>query len=270
MRTRTIVVSTIYYIGVLALLLGVLFKEWVKVLPKHLAGQIGHNSEGYLAALVIAVWIQFVRSRLANTRAEWPVTIVVALVFVGLTVEMLTGDWASRFKTLNEATAAIAVLIPYVQLRRPLPSRVAAIAAAVVIVVTIATIKTAMTIDLAETFGMVIFAIVGLDLIDLGILDNTARTSAAKRWGWYAFLVIAPIVFSFLEYHWGTNWKGVGTTGIIGVAVRWLVRIVESFIFAAFISWFFAIGLGRTGTTDAPAQAVEASKPNVPAEPVTV
>jgi hypothetical protein len=264
MRTRTIVISTIYYVGVLALLLGVLFEEWVKILPKHFAGQIGHNSEGYLAALVVAAWIQFVRPRLTGSRAEWPITLLVALAFVGLSVEMLTGDWASRFKTLNEATVAAAVLIPYVQLRRPLPRRVAAAALVIVLVVTAATIKTAMTIDLAETFGMVIFAIAGFDLIDRGILDDTARTSRVKRWIWYLFLIIAPIVFSFLEYHWGTSWNGVGTTGPIGVPVRWLVRIVEAFIFAIFTSGFFAVGLGRTGGRDSAAVIVEELEPSTP------
>jgi hypothetical protein len=247
MRTRTVVFSVIFYVGVSALLLGVLFEEWVKVLPRHFAGQIGHNTEGYLAALVIAAWIQFVRPRLSGKRSEWPITIVAALAFVGLTVAMLTTDWPSRFKTLNEGTLGAALMIPYVQLHRPLPGRVAMWAAIAVFAVTAVTIRTAATVDMAETYGIVFLGIIGLDVIDRGILDPEATTTPAKRYSWYALLILAPTLFSFLEYHWGVSWHGVGSSGPIGVPVRWLVRIVESFIFALFVEVFFAVLLGRTG-----------------------
>jgi hypothetical protein len=266
MRTRTIVISTLYYVGVLALLLGVLFKEWVNILPKHLAGQIGHNSEGYLIALVLAVWIQFVRPRLAGSRSEWPTTIVVALAFLGLTIAMLTTDWQSRFKTLNEGTLGIALLLPYVQLRRPLPRRVAMWAAIAVFVITAVTIKTVATIDMAETYGMVFLGIIGFDIIDRGILDRDAVTSVAKRWLWYASLILAPVVFAVIDhYNHGRS------TGVVGLPIRWLVRITEAFIFALFVEVFFAVGLGRTGARETPtATPVEASRPVVPAQAATV
>jgi hypothetical protein len=255
MRTRVIVFSTIYYVGLLAALFGALFKEWTHVVPHSLATQIGHNTEGYLAALIVAVWIQFVRPKLAGTRAEWPVTIVVGLAFVGLTQWMLNGDMAPQYKTLNEGTLAAAVLIPYFQLRRPLPRRADAITTLVLVIATIATIKLAFTSQMAETIGMVILGVAGLDLVDRGILDPAAVTSAVKRWIWYAFLVIAPLLFGLWEHKWGA-----GTTGIIGVPVRWMVRINESFVYAILVQIFFAVLLGRTGsngaTEDLPAASV--------------
>ena len=155
-----------------------LFELWSDVLPNALSVRIGHNTEGYILALVIAAWIQFVRPRIAGSRAEWIITAIAALAFVGLTIYLLAGHGvASRFKTLNEGTLAAALLIPYVQLRRPLPRLVAAVAALVIVAVTIVTNKSAETTDMAETFGMIILGIVGLDVVDRGILDPAAKTS---------------------------------------------------------------------------------------------
>src|SRR6185312_13688611 len=79
MRNRSLVISTVFYVAVAALLAGVLFKIWPQVLPASVATRIGHNSEGYILALAVAPWIQFVRPRLSGTRAEWIVAILVGL-----------------------------------------------------------------------------------------------------------------------------------------------------------------------------------------------
>jgi hypothetical protein len=256
MRTRVIALSAIFYVAVAALLLGVLFELWTDVLPNALSVRIGHNTEGYILALVVAAWIQFVRPRITGSRVEWIITAIAALAFVALTIYLLAGHGvASRFKTLNEGTLAAALLIPYVQLRRPLPRLVAAVAALVIVAVTIVTNKSAETTDLAETYGMIILGIIAFDVIDRGILDPGAKTSPVWRWSWYAVLVIAPVIFSLAEYHWGA-----GTTGVIGTSVRFLVRITEAFIFALFVEVFFAVGLGRTGTP-AGATRVELTEP---------
>ena len=93
-----------------------LFELWGDVLPNALSVRIGHNTEGYILAIVVAAWIQFVRPRIAGSRVEWIVTTIVALAFVGLTIYLLVGHGvASRFKTLNEGTLAAALLVPYEQ-----------------------------------------------------------------------------------------------------------------------------------------------------------
>lgn len=255
---RVAVFSVLYYLVVLLLLLGVLFELWGKVVSKHVAGQVGHNSEGYVAALVIPAWIQFVRPKLTGKSAEWIVTIIVGLAFIGLTIWMLESTWPSRFRTLNEGTLAIGLVVPYVQLRRPLPRRVAACTAAILIIGIIATFGTTFTTNMAETWGIVLFAVVGFDLIDRGILEPAATTSAVARWTWYAFLIIAPIVFSLWENKWGA-----GSTGPIGTPVRWIVRINESFVYAIFTEFFLAVLLGWTGIrTSARPASVEASDPS--------
>lgn len=252
MRTRTVAISVVFYVAVAALLLGVLFPWWGHVLPGSISHRIAHNTEGYVLALAVAGWIQFARPRLTGSRSEWIVTVLVALAFVGLTVYLLTGpDVASRFKTLNEGTLAAALLIPYVQFRRPMPRSVPAWLAGFVIVLTVVTSRTAITTDMAETWGMILLGIAGLDLVDRGILDRNATTSAVVRWVWYAFLVIAPIAFSVAEYR-----LDAGSTGIYGGSIRFLVRITEAFVFALFVGVFFAVGLGRTGRGDRVAPTV--------------
>jgi hypothetical protein len=255
--------SAIFYVAVAALLLGVLFNVWGDVVPHAISTRIGHNTEGYVLVLAVAPWIQFAVPRLRGSRAEWVVTALVGLAFVGLTIYLLTGGLPSRFKTLNEGTLAAALLIPYVQLRRPLPRRVALIAALTIVAVTVVTNKTSTTTDLAETYGMLVMAVIGLDIVDRGILDPTATTSRVLRWVWYAFLVVAPIVFSVAEYH-----LGAGSTGVIGEPVRFLVRITEAFIFALFVEVFFAVALGRTGRSAF--RVAESSEPKVPSPTATV
>jgi hypothetical protein len=262
MRTRIVVLSTIFYVVVVALLAGVLFKFWTQVLPHGVASRIGHNSEGYVAILAIAPWIQFVRPRISGKRSEWYVTALGFLAFAGLTAAMLSTDWASRFKTLNEGTAAAAVLIPYVQLRRPFPRWVAWTVFLVVTIATIVTSKTVATTDMAESWVMVVLAVAGFDLIDTGILDPGAVTSTVARWLYYAFLVVVPIVCSLAEYHWHA-----GSTGAYGQTVRFMVRVDESFIFAVFTLFFFAVGLGRTGR--GAVESAPVTEPT-PVEPVTV
>jgi hypothetical protein len=247
-------VSALFYAGVTALLLGVLFQLWGDVLPSAISVRIGHNSEGYVLALAIAAWIQFARTPLRGTRWEWPITVLVATAFIGLTIYLLVGGLASRFKTLNEATLAAALLIPYVQLRRPLPRATALWVAVAIVVVTAVTNRTSTTTDLAETYGMIFLGVVGLDLIDRGILDPAATTRRALRWSWYALMVIAPVAFSIAEYH-----LDAGSTGIIGEPVRFMVRITEAFIFALFVQVFFAVGLGRTGRSTRAAEPAATS-----------
>jgi hypothetical protein len=257
MRRRTVVVSVAFYAIVAGLLLGVLLQIFPQVLPHALATRIGHNSEGYVMALAVAVWLQVARPRLIGSKLEWPVTVLVAAVFLGLTVYLLKGGLPSRFKTLNEATLATAILIPYLQWRRPLRRGLAASLAVGVLILLILTSRTIAVTDLAETFGALLLAPIGFDLVDRGILDAAARTSRRARYGWCALLVAAPVVFSVLEYQ-----EGVGSTGWIGEPVRFAVRITEAFIFMLFVELFFAVGLGRVGRPEV--------EETVPAEPPVI
>src|SRR5262245_65899199 len=59
-------VSIVYYVGLTGLIGAVILG--------HTPPQVGYNNEGYLTALLLSLWIQFVRPRLLDTEREWPLT----------------------------------------------------------------------------------------------------------------------------------------------------------------------------------------------------
>ena len=252
-RRRT-ALSVAFYVTVAAVLVGILAQVFTLFLPDAVAGRIGHNSEGLLLALVLAAWIQFVRPRLAGTDREWLITALAASACLALGLFLILTDLPSRFRTLNEPLLAAALLLPYVQVRRPLPGRTALWLALGILAVTVVFNRTAMITDLAEMLAALILVPLALDVFDRGILDPEAETSRPVRYGWYAFLVLAPIVFSVLQYQ-------VGFDGLLGEALRYSVRIAEVFITLLLVELYAAAMRSRTvrqvlsGRTREPARA---------------
>lgn len=243
-RRDTRGVSLAFYGALLVVVALVLSQALPLLLPDGMAARIGHNSEGLVLALVVAGWIQYARPRVAAADSGWLVTAGVAVACAVLGVALLLSDLPSRFKTLNEAFLAAAVLIPYLQLRRPLPRGVAAWASAVTLLVVVVFNRTAIVTDLAETLAVLLLAPVAFDLVERDILDSTATTSRRLRAAWYAFLVVAPVCLSVLEYQ-------LGVAGVLGEAVRYGVRITEAFVCLILVGLFFSVVLGRTGTRSA-------------------
>lgn len=220
-RSRA-VVSVVYYGVVGALLLLALLGLLDDLFGRSLGQQLAENSEGLLLALGLPAWVQLVRPRLAGTAREWPVTLAVSAACVLIGVGLISADsWPSRVFTLNEAFLGLAVLVPYVQLHRPVPRALSVgLPAAVVLLVLVAS-RTALVTDLAEMLAMVVLVPLGLDLVDRGVLEPGARTAPAVRWAWYAFLVVAPAAIALLN--------GV-FSGVLQEAVRYLVRVQEAWV----------------------------------------
>lgn len=234
------IAGVVFYLGLAVLLAGILL-EAVAVLPGPLAVRLAHNSEGFLAALAVAGWIQFARPRLSSTGRERLVTGLAAVACLAAGLALLATHLPGRFRTLNETFLALALLLPYLQLRRPLPRPLAAGLSAGLFVVVVLFESTAAVTDLAETVGLLILAPIGFDLVDRGILDRRAPTSARARTLWYVALAALPVVFSVLQYR-------VGLTGVPGVAVRYAVRVTEAFVCMLLVDVYFAVLLGWTGS----------------------
>jgi hypothetical protein len=245
MRQRRVALGVIFYGGLVTIITGILVEIFPKFLPGAVADRISQNSEGFVLALIMALWIQFVRPGLSGATREWPITLAAASICLAIGVFLLVTDFPSKYRTLNETFLAAAILIPYVQIRRPLPSRQPIWLSVALLAVIVVGHRTQAITDLAETFGMLMLAPIGFDLVDRGILDPKARTSTALRYGWYAFLVVAPIAFSVLEY-------GIGFEGAIGEATRYAVRIYEAFLFMLLVELYFAVALGGTGSSTRP------------------
>jgi hypothetical protein len=245
MRWSPTTARAVFYGGSVVVVVGVLGQLFAEVLPGSVASRIGHNSEGVVLALLLALWIEFARPRLAGSPKEWAATAVVAGMCVVVAVLLLQSDLPSRFRTLNETFLAAAVVIPYLQARRPVPTRLALAATVGVLAGIIAFNRTTFVVDLAEALAVLVLVPIGFDVVDRGILDPRARPSTRVRLGWYAALVVTPIAFSVLEY-------GIGFEGIFGEATRYGVRVAEAFIALLLVELYFAVGLGRVGPTADP------------------
>ncbi len=245
MWTRARIVPVAFYVAVVAAIAGVLLELFPVVLPEGIATRIAHNSEGLVLALLLAVWIQYARPRLADEPRQWRLTALVAVACLAIGIALLLSDLPSRFRTLNETFLAAALLLPYLQVRRPLPRRVAAGLSLGVLALVVLFNRTGAVTDLAETLGVLVLAPVAFDLVDRRILDPSARNGWRQRVGWYAFLVVAPILLAVLQYQ-------VGLAGLPGEAVRYGVRITEAFVCLLLVELYLTAGLRRTDRPAAP------------------
>lgn len=240
MRGNRLVLGIVFFGGVVAVMGGILFEIFPTFLPNAVADRIGHNSEGFLLALLLALWIQFARPGLAGASRRWPLTLAAAAACLAMAVFLLVTHFPSRFRTLNETFLAAAVLIPYVQVRRPLTSGLAIWLSVAVLAIIVLSQRSEFLTDIAEMFGVLVLAPIGFDVVDRGILDPEAPTSTRLRFAWYAILVVTPIAFSLLE-------NGVDLSGAAGEVVRYAVRVLEAFVCMLLVELYFAVGLGRTG-----------------------
>jgi Flp pilus assembly pilin Flp len=238
--------AIVYYGGLALGLALILLERLDDVLGKSLATHIGHNSEAYLAALVLTAWIQFVRPRLAGTRAEWPVAIAVGAVLVVIGIALVQTHLPSRFRTLNEAFIGMGLLIPYVQARRPLNRIVSLGVPGVMLLLVLVAGNTGVIKDQAESVMMIILLPIGLDLVDRGILQSDAVTSVRRRFAWYAALILVPVLFVALR-------QGAHVDGWAGNRMLYSQRGLEGYILAFFLQVYLAVFLGLVGRRVTPA-----------------
>ncbi|HST65745.1 MAG TPA: hypothetical protein VLM05_11205 [Mycobacteriales bacterium] len=252
MQSRTRAFPILFYGGLALVLALILLERLDDVLGGSLASHIGHNSEAYLAALVLGAWIQYARPRLAGTRSEWPAAIAVGVVLLAIGIALVQTDLPSRFRTLNEAFIALGLLVPYVQLRRPLPQAVTIGVPAALILLVLAAGDVGVVKDQAESVVMLILVPIGLDLVDRGILQSDAVTSVRARWAWYATLILVPVLFVALR-------KGAHVGGWAGDRMLYSQRGLEGYLLAFFLEVYFAVFLGWVGRRVTPAHRATAA-----------
>lgn len=233
MRRKHVVVSAIFYGGLLVVLAAILLRILGDVLPGPLARPVGFNSEGYTLLLLLAPWIQFVRPRLAGRTWEWPVTLAAAAACVVIGLLLYWSDLPSQWKTLNEAFLA-AVLIAYLQLRRPLPRWIPIVLSGGVLAAIVSASGTAIITDLAEALGVLILLPLAVDIFDRRILDVQAPRSPALRYGWWGFLVLAPVAFSVGN-------RALDDGGALDTVARYGVRPQEAFVAVLLLGLYFAL-----------------------------
>jgi hypothetical protein len=238
--------AALYYGGLALLLALILLQLLDDVLGKKLATHIGHNSEAYLAALVVTAWIQFVRPRLAGTKAEWILALAVGVALLVVGIVLVQTHLPSRFRTLNEAFVAMGILIPYVQARRPLNRIVSYGLPGLALLAALILGNTGVVKDQAESVLMLILLPIGLDLIDRGILQSDAVTSVRSRFTWYAALILIPLIFVALR-------KGAHVGGWAGNRMLYSQRGLEGYLLVFFLEVYLAVFMGWVGRRVVPA-----------------
>ena len=229
-----------YYGALIVLITMIMFEFLPRILPDLIAGRIARNSEGILLVLILSVWIQFLRPRLQVSPREWPITVTVGLACLGIGLLLFFTDPINRVKTLNETFLAASLLIPYVQFARPLPRLVPLAGCGGGLLLVLLGNQNATITLMAEALGALIMTTIALDIVDKGILDDTARTRLPVRLGWYAFLLVGPAVF------WRTD-NGASLDGGVSEFITYAGRTTEVFLCLLALELYFAVGLGRTG-----------------------
>ena len=240
MSKRQRAISIVFYAGLGVVLAAILTTILPQLLPDALASKVGYNSEGYLLALLLGLWIQFTRPRLSGTSREWQATALAAAGCLVVGIFLFNSDLPSRFKTLNETFIALSLILVYVQARRRQPQWLAVTMSLVVLAIIVFFSTTDLVTDLAETLGMLLLVPLAFDVVDRGILSPEAVTSPRLRFAWYAVLVMVPTTFSLLG-HSGN------LTGLAYDITRYDIRMHEAFVGVLLVELYFTLGLGRTG-----------------------
>ncbi len=220
-----------YYGGLGLLLALILTKSLSDLLPGSIAGHVSRNSEGLLLALALSAWIQYVRPRIAAAPREWMVTGGSAAVCLTLALLLLLDDVPTSLRTLNEAFFALAVLLPYVQLRRPLP-RAAWLVPAIAVVAPIVGADSGIAVTLAETFAFLLLVPLALDLGDRAILEPERRRRPLAVLGWVVVVVLVPVVLHLIRPNEPQN---------LGEELaRYLSRTTEAYVAVVLLHAYFS------------------------------
>jgi len=223
--------AIIYFGGLSALTVLILAGVLGDLLPQSVAGTLARNSEAYVMVLVLSAWIALIRSRWTKW-LTWSVTLVLTLVLVAISLLLLQVE-NSSLRTLNESTFALAILVAYVRLSRPLPVWAWALPA-VAVALPMVFAGTTFATNGAESFGFLVLIPCTLDLVDRSILEPAQPERLGRVCGWVAFLILVPAVISLV--------RPDSPVGVMEEVLRYLSRPTEAFVSAVLLLLYFSLG----------------------------
>lgn len=229
-RTRS-GVAAVYYGGLLLVLTMIVTKVQPPGIPGAIAGRISRNSEGLVVLLGVSLWIEFVRRRAGTSTQALTSAILGAIGWLIIGLFLRFAPLPPQWHTLNEAALALAVLVPYLQLRRPLPGWVWLLPLAAVAVPLVGG-SNPVTTDLAEAFGALVLIPLCVDVVDRGIIDGS-RPPLARVLAWMAFLMIAVVALHALF--------DPTPTGFVAEIIRYASRVTEMFLASLFLHGYFSL-----------------------------
>lgn len=203
-------------------------KLHAEFLPAKLAGQIGHNAEGYALVLMVAPWIA---RRTRGLAPSWGVTLGIsaALLLVGLVLSF--GIDVTALATLDEACYGAAVLLPYIRADRPLDRRwllIPALAVAIPVLFS----PTTLGWVLAEVYGFCLVIPLYLDWIDRRVLEPEQARRRTRLLVWVAALLVIPVVVSIVRVE--------EPQGFVESVFRYLSRPTEAAVAGLLLTGWFS------------------------------
>lgn len=179
------------YGGLVLLLLIIVTRNTDAVMPARLATPVARNSEGWLIALGVCASLDFLRPRLAQGRRPMATATVigVALLLAGLALRV--APLPGSVVTLNESLVALGLLVPYLQLTRPVGRR-AAILPVIALVAALLSPASAFLTDMAEAVAALVLIPLVVDVIDEGLVAGRAPNRVRSGLG--AVLLTSTIV----------------------------------------------------------------------------
>lgn len=236
--------TTAYYLILIGLLGLILIQGLVDAAPGIVPKQVARNSEGLLFALILSAWIQFVRGREVRGLAPVRVAVGGGVLCLLVAILLLAPGTPSSLKTLNEAFFALAVLIPYVSLRRPLEAWWWALPVLAIAFPVIGANST-QAVALAETFAFLLVVPIALDFADPAILDPSRRRNLVLVGCWLVVVVVVPLVMHVV--------RPANPQGVVEEVARYLSRTTEAYVAVIVIHLYLSlVGPWATGRERAP------------------
>lgn len=247
-QTRKLILTWVFYGGLALALLAIVLGLPAQVLPGPVASTFAYNSEGYFFALCLGAWIQFALPRIPGGPRGLMVAFGVGVAFAALGWWMLSTDGLrSSIATLNEPALALAVLVPYVTLSRPI-ARWAPAAVSVVVLITVALGLWAgdpqpgvqlesvnWVISMAEMMALLFLAPIVLDVTCPWILDRSERGRSGVL-PTLLGLAVVPIIVS------GLGQGARAGDSVLPLMLNYLGRSHEAFVgFVLLVAYFWML-----------------------------
>ncbi len=242
-QRASVSLMVLFYGGLALLMLAIFTGALDSILPTSMASHVSDDSEAYVFAMLLAAWVQWGVRRLPSEgalRLGAGFGVFCALVTIVLLATHLPGS----VKTLNETFFALAILIPYVSLRRPLGWWPQACSIALIFVIAggVGLWPESLWRTLAEGLTIVVLAPWAFDVLDRTILEPRAKNEAWMRPTLYGLLIAIPVVVVLL----GVDRRAGG--GVVPQTLDYIGRSQESFVGLLLVLVYLAL-VKRTGST---------------------
>ncbi len=228
--------SAVFYVLTAIVLLLLVTKTQKQFLPEGVATQIGHNSEAFLFALLVAAQIQVLR-RIPISTARLAGMVVGGAVLIALGLLLKDADLAPTVVTLNEPLIGAGFVLLYLAL--PRSTMTAVVVTVVVVLYIVIFFDTTFVLDQAESLVPLALAGPALDIFDRTILRPELDDRPGLRLGWMALLLV--VVIGLIP---AAHWAREDLHGFLRLGIDYAQRAAEAYWGWLLVHAFFSYWLG--------------------------